>query len=196
MAMDMMPVDDQHETTRLAKDWLTALAALIASDPAAAKASIADIEHKAELGRQLISETTACAGASVAVSSGALLNGGRHTESGAATQHYSNPSASHGLTRNQLTKVRGVYIMEALTAEGGPHLLSAIHARLIADGFSDEDGAPVSESAVRSHLYRLAENGRVTSVSKGLYKLSKDGYEDLERERIAYAPLIEKFRAG
>lgn len=180
---------DHTTTSSLANEWLDATLALIQKDPAAAKAAIDAMEDVTQKVRPVL-----------ALKTGETCAASREMSDAHAADVLPMPfdreraDGTHGLTRNQLSKVRAVYLMDALTKEGMHHTLATILAAVKAHNFRTDDGGELTEAAVRSHLHRLKKSGYVTMISSGVYQLTKDGFDHLQRERIGQGPLIETFR--
>ena len=183
---------DLSKTETLANDWLNETLALIQKDPAAAKLAIdamEDLTGKVKPVLELKIGSDACDTVSSPPETVDHGDGNAPSTQGAQSE-------SHGLTRNQLSKVRGVYLMDALTQGDTHHTLASIVSALKAHDFRTDDGSELTEAAVRSHLHRLKMAGYVAMISSGVYQLTPDGFEYLQQQRVGQKPLLDKFSAA
>ena len=179
---------DQSPAQGCARAWYDAQLQLISTDPAAASAAFEDMKRYNDALRtvwELKVGAGAFGGDVIGVSAAP-----------APTAADAIPAASHGLTRNQISKVRAVYLMDALATGGPHHTLASLHASLKADHFEDEHGQEITEAALRSHLFRMKDAGYVAVVSTGVYELTEKGFAHRKLEHVAQQPLIERFREG
>lgn len=181
---------DQSPAQARAKDWYDAQLKLISEDPQAAGAAFEDMKRYNDALRTAwelkVGSGDALRDVVVDIAS---VRGAPSVVPSAADE-----TADHGLTRNQVSKVRAVYLLEALARDGSNHPLSELHAELRADGFKDEHGKDLTEAALRSHLFRMKEAGYVAIVSTGVYELTNAGFDYLKQERVAQKALVERFR--
>ncbi len=185
--MSKSSTTEQTGAQALADAWFDAQLKLISDDPDAAQEAFDAMDRVNDMLRPLLEKKVGKTGAA----HGVVVDFVTH-QGGAAVDN-SPRDETDGLTRNQRSKVRAVYLMEAL-AKGGPHhTLAALFAELRGYNFRDEQGNELTEAALRSHLFRMKDAGYVAIVSTGVYELTSDGFAHLQRERTAQQPLIERF---
>ena len=171
-------MDDNSGTRAFAKRWLDSTLELSHTNEAAAESAVRDMEKLTKKLRGILDFKSECdAHDAPAEANGVVV-----------PLHSDEPvQDARGLSRNQMSKVRAVTLMDVMK-DDVHHSLAALQSALGARGFTGE-----TEAAVRSALFRLKESGYIVTVGTGVYKLTPEGFEHLQRERVAQEPLLNKF---
>lgn len=86
--------------------------------------------------------------------------------------------------RNQRSRLRELVLLEAMSQGNRPYALQQLMTALTAKGFSDSNGAVVSQ------LHRLKKTGVVDQPGNGMYAITDSGLGHLRRLRSSFGGLL------
>lgn len=173
--------DDLAQISRIfAEDVLKAMVDRVGSSPAAIKQLAAEIRSKLDA-LETLADAFPAGGGRAAPSKIGTANSyaalGPVAEDAAADDF-------DDIGRNQRSRLRELVLLEVLAKDHRAYALQQLMTALVAKGFSDSNGAVVSQ------LHRLKRVGVVDQPSSGMYIITDAGLGHLRRLKSNFGDLL------